>query len=565
MKKEFQSKYEKILVEYCTDISSGKIPACQQTKKAIQRFQNDLKRQKEEAFNYIYNQSAADILCNFAESLKPSDLNGETLTLLNWQVFCLCQLEGWRYKAEPDRKRFRTGYIEVNRKNGKTTGLLMPMVLFNFLKYSASESYLISSRDDLAEKTFKEIVATIESDKKLSEICNCKSLAITCDNSRLGFFCDGGKNPDGFRPRFFCIDEYHEYQTDNMFTSMSLGMRSKKDAQGVMITTADADINRPCYEQSMKSRRILNGLQVQDDFFCIIYTLDENDDIHDKNVWIKANPSLGSIIPPDVISADIQDAELTPARMPDLKAKTFGIWGGGGQKSWIPLEIFQKNKDIETDFEKLKDIPCTGGLDLSSVSDFSAYTLMWNYEGKIYTKHKFYIPQGQFSKKYLHENVSIYTWAEQGYITTTAGETVDYEFIINDILEDCKKFKIAGLGYDKWQARDVINALEEENPNLLLIEVEQSLKKLSPMTQSYEKSIRDGKLVDNNPVMAWMINNAEIHPDVNGNYKPIKSSKASTQRIDGVISSIMAHSLLFNENVISTTPPMSYDELMALL
>lgn len=84
------------------------------------------------------------------------------------------------------------------------------------------------------------------------------------------------------------------------------------------------------------------------------------------------------------------------------------------------------------------------------------------------------------------------------------------------------------------------------------------------MTQAYEKTIRDGKLVDNSDVMAWMINNAEIRPDANGNYKPMKPSKTSTRRIDGVITSIMAHSLLFNPEVNTPPTTMTFDELKAL-
>lgn len=558
------SIYAEKMKKYCDEVLQKKVNAGVYEYKAVQRFVNDLKRSKDADFNFEYSQKDADILCSFAEALKPADLNGETITLLPWQIFCLCQLEGWRYKLEPTRKRFRTGYIEVNRKNGKTSGILEPMTLFNFIKYPASESYLVSSRDDLADKTFKEISAIIEADENLRSGCECRSLAITYENSRIGFFCDGGKSADGFRPRFACIDEFHEYATDQMLTSMMYGMRSKKDAQLVIITTADADINRPCYEQNIKSKRILNNLQTQEDFFCIIYAIDEGDDFHDPSVWRKANPSLYAIIEPDVIQSDIQDAELTPARIPELKAKTFGIWGGGGRKSWIPLEIFQKNKDVKIEIEDFENCPCCAALDLSNVDDFTAYTKMFLKDGIIYAFHKFYVPEEQLANKYKRENVNIYSWVDSGAIVATPGATVDYSFMIADIIEDTNKYQFMAIGYDKWQAHDVINGIEAERPEILLIEIEQSLKKLSPMTQAYEKTIRDGKLVDNSDVMAWMINNAEIRPDANGNYKPMKPSKTSTRRIDGVITSIMAHSLLFNPEVNTPPATMTFEELKAL-
>lgn len=561
--------YSEILSKYCEDIQNGKITAGIYTKKAVKRFLSDIKRQKTADFPFEYHQEFSDMVLSFAEKLKPSDLNGKEIVLLPWQIFCFSMLEGWRYKSAPERKRFRMAYIEVNRKNGKTTGLLLPLVIFNFLKYKASESYIVSSRDDLAEKTFKEVRDIITSDPELDKIIECRSLAITfrdtSEKSRLGFFCDGGKDADGFKPRFFCLDEYHAFASDKMLTSMQYGMRSKKDAQGVIITTADTEIACPCYELNLKSKRILNGTQTQEDFFAVIYALDENDDYHNPAVWQKANPSLYDIIDPSVIQADIDDAELTPHKIPELKAKTFGIWGGGGEKSWVAVETWQKNKDISVDWEEFRGSQCFGGLDLSQVDDMTAFTLKFRKDGKDYYRHRFYIPEKTISARYRKENINFPAWIESGTVTAIPGATIDYTYIIRDILDDAETFNIRAIGYDKWQSREVINALENERPDILLVEVEQSLKKLSPLTQSYEKTIKDGILVDNSPVMLWMINNVEIHPDVNGNYKPMKKSRSNTQRIDGVISSIMAHGISINPEFNQTITPVDYDTLKAML
>lgn len=564
-----QKEYSEIIKKYCNDILSNKIYSCIYTKKSIKRFLRDLKKQEEDSFPFVFLQSEADKILTFTEELKPADLNGEKIKLLPWQIFCFANLEGWRYKNDQKRKRYRTAYIEVNRKNGKTTGLLLPLVLYNFLKYKSSESYIVSSRDDLAEKTFKEISAIIHADKQLDELLDCKSLSITFkdkeENSRLGFFCDGGKSVDGFKPRFFCLDEYHDYSSDKILDSMTMGMRSKKDAQGVIITTADTDVASPCYEQHLKAKRVLNGIQSQDDFFSIIYAIDENDDFHKIENWQKANPSLYDIIDPSVIQSDIDNAELTPHKIPELKAKTFGIWGGGGERSWLAVETWQKNKDIKIDIESLIGAECFGGLDLAQVDDLCAFTKVFKIKDKYYYFHRFYIPEDTLYARYRKENVNFMQWVENGIITAISGATINYDFIIKDILEDAKKYKLRGLGYDKWQAKDVINKIEEERPDICLIEVEQNLKKLSPLTKSYEKQIKDGLLVDNNPVMLWMINNVEIKPDVNGNYKPLKKSKASTQHIDGVISSIMAYGISINELFENPIEEVNFDTLKAMI
>ena len=561
--------YQSILNDYCAGVSSGRITAGVYAKKAVRRFLRDLEKQRAASFPFVYDCEAAAAILAFAEELKPADLNGAHLSLLPWQIFCFANLEGWRHKADPARKRFRTAYIEVNRKNGKTTGLLLPLVLYNFLKYRASESYIVSSRDDLAEKTFKEVTAIIKADPKLDAALDCKSLAVTfrdkSEASRLGFFCDGGKSVDGFKPRFFCLDEYHEYATDKMLDSMTMGMRSKKDAQGVMITTADVDTAVPCYEQHLKARRILNGLQTQEDFFSVIYALDEGDDFHNPDVWKKANPSLGEIIDPSVIQSDIDNAELTPHKIPELKAKTFGIWGGGSERAWLPVEVWQKNRDVPVDWNDFAGAECFGGLDLAQVDDLCAFTLCFPRNGLFYFKHRFYIPEQTAYARYRKENVNFLAWVESGVITATPGATVDYDFIVRDALAAAERYNLRGVGFDRWQARNVIQQIEEERPDILLIEVEQSLKKLSPLTKSYEKAIKDGLVVDNNPAMLWMVNNVEIRPDANGNYKPLKKSKGSGQHIDGVVSSIMAHGVSQNELFRDAATPVDFDTLKAML
>ncbi|WP_147612317.1 terminase large subunit [Treponema pectinovorum] len=543
--------YDELLGNYIDDITNEKIKAGIYTKKSIKRFLSDIKKSKNKDYPYYFDMPSAQNLLAFAEELKPADMDGKKIQLLNWQIFCLANLEGWRWKNDKNRKRYRSAYIEVNRKNGKTTGLLVPLVLFNFLKYKSSESYLISSDDKLAEKTYKEIVDIINEDGTLKDILNPLSKTICFkdiqEKSRLAFYCDGGKTPDGLRPRFFCLDEYHLFSDDKILDSMVLGMRSKKDAQGVIITTADTNITCPCYEQHLKSKRILNGLQEQDDFFCVIYAIDEDDDFHNSETWIKANPSLYEIIDPSVIKSDIENAELTPHKIPELKAKTFGIWGGGSQHSWLSVEIWQKNKDISVNFEDFKGECCYGGLDLAQVDDLCAFSICFKKNGKFYFKHRFYIPQKTVYERYKKENVNFLSWVENGIITATPGETTDYNFIIKDILESAHLYNLKGLGFDKWQSRAVIQGVEEILPNLPLIEVAQNLQKLSPLTKEYEKAIKDGFVVDNSPVMLWMINNTEVRPDENGNYKPMKKSKASNAHIDGVISSIMAFSVMNSE------------------
>jgi phage terminase large subunit-like protein len=142
--------------------------------------------------------------------------------------------------------------------------------------------------------------------------------------------------------------------------------------------------------------------------------------------------------------------------------------------------------------------------------------------------------------KYRVENININDWIDKRIVTATPGPAIDYEYIKQDIINDAGKFNLLELAYDNWQAKTMIDSLEETIPNTVLIQYNQSLKQISAPTKEFERLIYEDKIVDSNPVMKWMVGNSVIKPDINNNYKVIKEYKSSTKKVDGVITSIMA-------------------------
>jgi phage terminase large subunit-like protein len=68
---------------------------------------------------------------------------------------------------------------------------------------------------------------------------------------------------------------------------------------------------------------------------------------------------------------------------------------------------------------------------------------------------------------------------------------------------------------------------------------------MSEPSKAWEQAVAEGKIIDNNPVMSWMVPCTTVKPDANGNIKPIKpDTNKTSKRIDGVITSIMANNRL---------------------
>jgi phage terminase large subunit-like protein len=546
---------------YCSEIKKGETPSGLYCKKAVDRFISDLKRIKDADFDYIFLKEKADVVVDFAESLTIPDIQtaDRRLKLLPWMKFIYYQLFGWYHKENTNKRRFRGGYIEVARKNSKTTSLLFPIILYDFFTTRNAEAYLVS-RDTLqAEKTFKEIKMILKADPRLSKIIHKTIYDVTCKNSRIAFFSSESISIDGYRNSCSLFDEFHSYMDDRIVSSFRYGSRARENTLNLIITSAGLNISGPCYAENEKARKILNGIYQDESYFTIIYAYDETDDWKDPANFIKANPSIGVVLRKEVLENDLADALLSPSRQPDFKAKTCGVWTSG-VSNWISQQVIDSLRAVTV--KEFHGEDCWGGFDLSSVNDFTALTVCFKTAGGWYhLLHRFFIPAETFSERYMKENINLLDWVNKGLVTLIPGATIDYDYLIDAFIEIARDNKLQTIAYDPWQSREVLKRLENELPQTALVEFSQSIKKMSLPTKNFEKLLIDKKIISDNPVFLWMLGNATIKTDVNGNYKPLKENRNSRNRIDGVISAIMAVQMA---NSQAENHNLTFDEILAL-
>lgn len=411
--------------------------------------------------------------------------------------------------------------------------------MYDAITENASESYLASATDRQSQKSFEEISAIIKDNPELDDLFDCYSSAITYGTSRITFFSPQTSALDGYRNSFSILDEYHEYSSDRILTAFRYGGRARKNSTVAIITSAGNDISGACYAENKKAQAILNQTLNDDSYFTVIYAYDPDNDWKDSKNFIKANPALGSFLKEDVLLSDLNDALLTPSHVSDFKSKTCGLWTND-VSNWISIEKWNKCHTETIDWNQFEGSDCWCGLDLSSVNDVTAFTLVFHKDGKYYLKHHFYVPSGTIKERYTKENINFYDWQDKGIVTVIDGATINYEFVFADICEEMKHYRIQEIAYDRWQANALIKKLNEELPEITYIDYDQSLKKFSQPSKDFEKSILDEELICENPVMTWMVSNACIRTSPNGDIKPQKDFKKPTQRIDGVITSIMA-------------------------
>ena len=542
--------------QYIADVRSGQQIACKWVQLAVDRHVNDLKRVGKPDFPYHFDVNEAKRLIQFKQLLKhtkgewadPRKHNPQ-LILEPWQQFIDWVLFGWRDAA--GYRRFTKAYIEVARKNGKTTDAAATAnycFLADSPREEGAEVYFAATKRDQAKIGFGEALRQIESNKVLKERTrHYKQNATVVLKNTASLMRPVGQDSDtedGLNPHFVLIDEYHAHPDASMVNVMESGMGARRQPLIYIITTAGKNKESACYQEEhrLAEQTLERSIEpVLESYFCIIYTLDHGDDWTSPKVWQKANPNLGVSVAWKFLEGRVQEALLSPAKQNDVKTKNFNIWTQA-ELRWI-LDEKWAACNFPVLEEGLVGRPCYAGIDLSASQDITAYVLCFPPEvlGGIYEfLYRFFIPEEGLIEKERHDKVPYTYWVRQGLIYTTPGDVIDYDHVEQSILEDATKFKIREIAFDPWKAQEIVNHLTEAG--FTMVPIFQRYSGMAAHTKALEDKVLARKIAHGgNPVMRWMIACTEVKSDRQDNIMPMKPRrKESSKRIDGVVASIMA-------------------------
>lgn len=378
---------------------------------------------------------------------------------------------------------------------------------------------------------------------EIFRIYNSTSTMInTTNNAKITALSSDNKKFDGLNPSCVVCDEVAAMKDYGTIKILQSGMGSRPEPLLFEITSGSDDMNSAGHQEFERSQKILEGSIEDDSFFCILYTLDKKDRWQDESCWIKANPNLGVSVKLDTMRKLCVEAQQNPMLEGEFRIKNLSQFISP-VTAWIPYQSWVKckNNAAKYKFPDPKQCAIVGAIDLSKRADFTSYVLYF-YDPKAdvyFARHKFYIPQEQVEDKCKADSPMIWKWIEQGYITATPGNIVDYNVMFSDIKKDIDTYNVQEICFDPWNAATLIN---EIGPLVNLVEVKQNMSAISPKAKDWEAAVIGGKIVDDNPVMAWMISNCDVYRDANDNIRPVKhgDKRAINVHIDGVMTSLTA-------------------------
>jgi len=533
----------------------------------------------------MYSQQEANFVVQFFNGLKHTkgEWHGVNFDLLPWQDEALRAIFG-NLKKDGFRQ-YNTAYIEVPKKNGKSElGAGMGLYMTCGDGEWGAEVYGCAADRAQASIVFDVAVDMVDQcpalKKRIKLIASKKRMVYTPTNSFYQVLSSEAFTKHGLNVHACIFDELHAQPNRELYDVMTNGSGdARRQPLFFVITTAgdDPERNSIGWEVHKKAVDILTGVRTDPTFYSMIFGIEpeenrvwsgrksktfEKVDWESKKIWKMVNPSFGPALAFSKIEEFYDSCKGNPASERNFRWLRLNEWCQYRLTKWVPLEKWDATAGL-LDIEKLKGRKCYAGLDLSTKIDITAFLLLFppdDNNEKWAMLPIFWVPEEGLAERAKRDGVPYEQWVKEGFIKTTPGNVIDYQFIRQTITgynpdgvhAHCLRddYEIEELGFDPWNAGQI--ALDLTDDGLLCVETRQGFKTQSPAMKEIEKLIYECILVHGgNPVMRWMFGNLAVKKDENENVRPVKDK--STGRIDGVVALInaMARAMLHEDESTS--------------
>lgn len=534
--------------QYYDLIKSGEITVGDKVRRVYKKLVADIHDSKSE---WEYDNSRAEHAITFIEKYckhSKGKQGGKAFILELWQKAAISATFGFVHKIDGVRK-YRELILIVARKNGKSAlGSAIALYMLMADGEAGPEVYSAATKKDQAKIIWTEAKRMVKKSPVLAKRAKTLVAEITTE------FNDGSFRPlssesnslDGLNVHCSLIDELHAITDKNIYDVIVDGMTAREQPLSIITSTAGTvregifDIK---YDESC---RIINGYNdesyIDERTLPIIYELDKREEWTNPKCWAKANPGLGSIKSLNQLAAKVAKAQSNSLLVKNLLCKDFNIRETVSE-AWLTFE--QLNNTATYDIAQLKPRYGIGGADLSSTTDLTCATVLFQVPGDntIYVLQMYWLPEDLLEQRERDDKIPYSIWRDMGLLRTTPGNKVHYKFVSQWYEEVVKEYDIYiyCLGYDRWSANYWVEEMESLIGKDSMLPVAQGKQTLSGPMKRLGADL-EAKIINynNNPILKWCLSNTSIDIDKNLNIQPCKT-KNQRRRIDGMASLLNAY------------------------
>jgi len=530
---------------YVAGVTTGEIVSADCVRLAVERHSRDLVDGP--ARGLRFDESEAARACSFFPSLlvhSKGEWSGQPLELAPWQAFCVGSLFGWR-RADGSR-RFRTGYIEVARKNGKSTlsaGIGLYMLIAD--REPGAEVYSAATTREQAKIVWLEAKRMVKSSPHLSRRLRSFASSLVFENGSFQPLSSDYNKLDGLNVHGAIADEVHAWPNRDLWDVLETGTGSRRQPLLVAITTAGSELTSFCGSQHEYSEAVVRTTIEDDGLFAFVASPGRNEDWTLEATWQKANPNLGVSVKRDSLVEQCARATADPAAQNAFRRLRLNQWVSAGDRyidlgRWDRCEGTLSPAELELSREGASGY---AALDLAATTDLAALVIALEPEdpGDPYDLIvRAFMPEARaFDPNASRlDGVPYSAWVERGWIIATPGEVIDYGFIRAELERLSERFSLRDIAFDPWNAAAFVHELETDL-GFSMVQMRQGYATMGDPTRRLLDLMLMGKLRHaGHPVLRWAADNLVIMEDPAGNRKPDR--KRSRGRIDPIVAAIMA-------------------------
>lgn len=526
---------------YVDEVLSGKAGAGLFERLACERHRRDLVRAAAGG-PFVFDRVKAERVCKFIETLH--HVKGEwaqrreTIRLEGWQCFVQVSIFGW-VNRETGLRRFQTVYLEVARKNAKSTLLSGTGLYCLALDGEAgAEVYSAATTKEQARKVFDPArkMAERNPDLRLRAGIHVQVHKILQPKTNSEFLplASQTNSLDGLSPSCALVDELHAHASREVWDVIGSGQGARDQPLKIAITTAGSNLAGVCYEERTDLEKILRRIVEDDTVFGVIFAIDEEDDPFDERVWRKANPNLGVSVRLDFLRKESAKAQRTPTQRGEFLRKHCCRWSAAGVSAF-DLDCWRERVDADLRLEDMAGLAgLTIGMDGSKNNDLTSVVVMgWDGADLVLWDEHWATEDavGAPGNEHLKE------WAAACWLHTCPGALIDLEQVETRVCEIIDAVRPGEVTYDPMYLMQMAARLEKRYGTApAVIEQKQTTMALDPALRTLQGLVLDRHVVSRgNPVMDWMVSNARAKPSHGGGSEFLKLFKQMpSAKIDGV-------------------------------
>lgn len=485
--------------DYIQSIRSGEVPAS---------------REMHQACDYIEGKlNNPDVFVDTEKTKKAVELIERyfRMKLFPWEKFVLALVHCY-YKSS-DTLVFTEYLIMMGRGNGKN-GFISGVAWYLTTMYHGIPGYnvdIIANSEDQAKTSFEDIYQMLEDTWAKSKKFFYKSkeeIVSLRTRSYIKFNTSNARTKDGKRSACLIFDEIHEYQNSDTIKVFRSGFGKRKHSRTFYITT-DGYVRDGVLDDRLRiAHDVLNG-EIKNSRLCpLIYKLDDEKEADNKELWVKANPSLPYLPTLQLeIEQNFIDKDYDPTVASDLYTKRFNLPKGNAE---IAVTDYSKVKATSRELPKLDGWACTVGLDYAELSDWASINLHFRRgDQRIDVNHAWICAQ---SKTLPRVKAPWREWARQGLVTVVEDVSIHPDLLAAYILEAARRYNILMLAMDHYRWTLVSESLRKigfdaQDKSRVKLVRPSDIMQVEPVIQ--ECFDRELFTWGDNPCLRWAVNNTK--------------------------------------------------------